>query len=438
MLWRLLLLMATTIASNLAVFSDATGAGNQSHLVYAVSQARWWLFTFTSKGETVIDSYVSSSNDLTTATWSASTSSSAWSTGLNGAPFATDQRNLAGCSIANGSTDAAHLSVSFGPTAGTANDSGVANIRCTFTGASSITWEAWTNGILNNGHASSWSWPAPLGNALGVSTPSKFVHEAGASLAPDQANGYADARISTNADTGATWTNGWGATAKADSQANFIVTCALAPLASDAMLIVYGNGGVAQPNTTGLRSNKYTSGTTWPTTSSVVTGNGTTSQDQNDWCLCGVDTTHVFCIRRSASTTADMQMYSGTAWASKTAPPSMTGHKAGSGMFAATNGTDLWLFILDSTGNNAVLYCKYTVASNTWGSWTTLEAAGSTARNYVSGYPVVGNNQAGVIFTAVNGSNFDVVVTALILGAGPSTIPNRIVNLNQSVMTSVY
>ena len=68
------MLMAATIVSNVAVFSDASGHGNQSHLVYAANQGRWWLFYFATKTATVVKTMVSSSNDLTTATWSAEAS----------------------------------------------------------------------------------------------------------------------------------------------------------------------------------------------------------------------------------------------------------------------------------------------------------------------------------------------------------------------------
>jgi hypothetical protein len=109
-------------------------------------------------------------------------------------------------------------------------------------------------------------------------------------------------------------------------------------------------------------------------------------------------------------------MYNGTSWASKTAPTTQN-HAAGSGVFLATDSTNMWMFLLDSASNNPVQYNKYTVGSDSWGGWTQLEAAGGAARNYISGNPTVSNNQIGVIYTVVNGSNFDIAVSALSLAA---------------------
>jgi hypothetical protein len=416
--------MATTIVSNLVVFSDASGAGNQSHLVYAANQGRWWLFVIKTKTATVVSSYVSSSNDLTTATWATSTDSPAFPTSR--ALSTNDQRNLACLSLTNGSTDAVHVSVGIGPSA--SGTGYTEHIRATFTGTSAITWESWGE----TASAAVDTWGAVKGNALGKSTDG-HIHESNLSVMQGQ---DANARLSTNVDTGATWTTGFGAIVFTDSSmANFCNAYAYAPLASAAMALVYDNGGAARPNGTGLRYNKYTSGTSWPTTASADVGIGTTSQDFNDWCLCGVDTTHVYAFRRSGTNTFVWRKFDGTSWTTPTNGVPNQNHKAGSGLFAATNGTDLYLFLLDSATNNPVQYCKASGVNGTtptWGAWTQLEAAGSAARNYISGYPVVANNQIGVIFTVVNGSNFDIAVSALSLG-GPAFLAPRSQIIPQAV-----
>lgn len=410
------LLMATTIVSGLTIFSDGSGHGNQSHLVYAVNQARWWLFNLNTKTATVVSCYVSSSNDLTTATWSASTDSPAFPSSR--ALSTNDLRNLGCLGITNGSTDAVHVSVGIGATGSVTGY--MEHIRATFTGASSITWESWKEFGSSTG-----TWETVKGNTLGLSNSSKFIHEYGQT---ENSGKDADARKMTNADSGATWTN----TGDTDtpvvidtSIVNTVNVEAFSPLASDVMVCIYGNGGAANPNMTNLRYTKSGAAGAW----SSGTGTGdvfgaTNTQDFNDWCKCDVDLTHIYAIRRTGSNTFGISVYDGTSWTAKTAPPTQS-HKAASGLFAVPlpDATAFYLFLLDSVSNQPVQYCKYTVAGDSWGSWTQLESAGATARNFISGCPVIGNNQIGIIWTAVNAGNFDIQVSALALSAAAVYLP---------------
>ncbi len=404
--------MATTLVSNIAVFPDQTGHGNQSHLVYATVQQRWWLLYTDSKTATVVKSLVSNSMDPA-GVWSAGTDSPAFPSSR--AMSANDRRNLAVAFVLNSinSNDAAHVSVGIGPT-GTNVHGYIEHVRATFTGGSSITWDG--GGWAELDASSSSIWASVKGNALGVGT-GGVIHEAGNSMSIVNGGGNSYARLSTNADTTSTWTTGFGASAQIEAVANIVNSWAFAPLAGGAMLCVYENGGAADPNSTGLDYVKYSSGTTWPTGAAAATGNGTTSQDLNDWCLCGVDATHVFCVRRSGSDTFDMRMYSGS-WSSKAAPPTQS-HLAGSGIFLATDNADsVWMVIIDSTGN-AIKWNKYSISKDSWGTWSTL-ATSVAAIGYVSGCPIVSNNQVAVIYTVVNGSNYDIVLSSLSAAAQTS------------------
>lgn len=407
------LLMATTIVSSLPVFSDATGHGNQSHLVYAVNQQRWWCFVISSKTATVVDAYVSSSNDLTTATWSAGTSSPAVPLTFNGV----EQRNLGVAGLTIGSTDAVHVDITEGAQTATSSNMHTSHIRATFTGASSISWDAAWDDITAGGSSPS-SWAPIKGSAVGVGTDGR-IHTFSDSL-----NSAQDAyiRVSHNLDTTATWTNSFNTAVATDaSMSQRCNAMAFAPLAAGAMLAVYDNGALADPSLTNLRYNTYSSGTSWPTVGSADVFGSTSTQDINDWALCGVDTTHIFCVRRTGSNTFEMSMFNGSTWAAKTAPPNQN-HLAGSGIFLATDGTNMWMFVLDSGVGNPVMYCKYTVGSDSWGTWTQLDPGSGGTLGYISGCPVVGNNQIGVIYTSTNGPNFDILVAALTLTtpAGPT------------------
>lgn len=415
-----LLLMATTLVSNIAVFSDATGHGNQSHLVYAPVQQRWWLFYLDSKTATTVKTVVSSSNDLTTATWSAGSASSAFPS--SHALSSNDQRNLAVAFVptAINGNDAAHVSVGIGPSATAAGFT--EHVRAKFTGSSSITWETWAD--LAPG---SFAWPATKGNALGVSSSGK-VHEAAITLSTAGGGGNAYGRLSTNADSGSTWTTGFGAVTTIETVANTVNQYAIGALASDAMLLAYENGGAADPTMTNVRWVKYASGTAYPTGGADVFAS-TNSIDSNDWCLCTVDATHTYCFRRATSATFEWRVFNGTSWSSPTnAPPTFGGSgipKSAAGMFAATDGTDLYFFAIDNASNGPVYYCKASAANGTptWGSWTLLESAGSAARNFISGSPVVSNSQVGVIYTEANGSNFDIKLSVLALTPPAPYIP---------------
>jgi hypothetical protein len=403
--------MATTIVSNLAIFSDGTGHGNQSHLVYALNQQRWWLFVYKTKTASAVSCYVSSSSDLTTATWSASTDSPALTTACS----SNDQRNLGVVSFANGTTDVVHIDTTTSASAAIAATVRRAHIRATLTGTNSITWESWVEETATNGAVSAF---VRKGNTLGVST-TGVVHRCQDCNTNGSGNNAGDplAARMTNADSGATWTSGVNATvAVDDSMVGVCVASALGQLASDAMLLVFPNATSSGSETvsTGLRFNKYTSGTTWPAnTGNADVGIGTSSQDENDWCLCVVDATHIYAFRRDSSNTYLYRLYNGSTWSTPANTVPNQNHTAGSGLFATTDGTSLWLFVLDTAAGNPVKYCQYTLSSGTWGSWTILESASTNTRNFISGNPAVSNSQIGVIWTETNGSNFDIVVSAL-------------------------
>jgi hypothetical protein len=257
--------IGTTIAGT---WKDATGHSGQSHLVFSPNTNRWWLFTLSSAHDTVSDrtvqAYVSSGPDLGTATWAASTTSP----NLGKAPTATDGPLAGGRSMGValrtiGSVDYVHVFAS-GATDGQQSSNG--HIRAQL-GTGTIAWGSWNNpGSPNT--ASQWQGPpgtggtglashTPWGNSIGIST-GGFIHHFSTTM--DQEVDCALGR-SANPDVSATWTNGFGTntsptgntgtsptwtTAVIDkTMANECKVMSFAPLASDVMLAVYGNGASA-------------------------------------------------------------------------------------------------------------------------------------------------------------------------------------------------
>ena len=218
------------VGSSIAgTFNDATGHSAQSHLVYAPNAGVWWLFTLSSAhdsfGDHTVRSYFSNGPNLTTATWTAA----APSPHLANAGFASDSvfaggRSLGAAVLSIAGADYAHV---FASAAFDGQVSSNGHIRARL-GANAITWGAWNNpgspntasewqGPANSGHPpSAASSHSSWGNVIGIST-GGFIHHS--SVTMDQ---EVDCNVgrSTNADVGATWTNGFGANAVGASPPN--------------------------------------------------------------------------------------------------------------------------------------------------------------------------------------------------------------------------
>jgi hypothetical protein len=202
---------------------------------------------------------------------------------------------------------------------------------------------------------------------------------------------------------------------------------AFAPLASNGMLLVYGDGGGTNGQPTDFKSmkaNQTQAQGFWPSTSDgtggvAVFGSAVTI-DPQDWCVIPVDTTHIYAARRTGTTTIAMRSYTtGTnTWAALTAPPATTGTiKAGGGVVGATDGTDFWLFVIDST-NNQIIYNKYSVSGAVWGAWVALANVPTTATKMAAQVNAnaaggVNRNLAGLIYSVQNSTNWDTYVVAL-------------------------
>ena len=304
------------IGSQIAgTFADASGHSGQSHLFFAENARVWWMLTLSSTGDAqggtnhLVRAYASSGADLATATWTAAANSPGAATAQS--------PNCSNCSLAGGQslgvaylnnapTDAVHAEIAMA----FAGQNGItAHIRATVT-ATAITWSTW-----NYKDEAAGTWSLPRGVALGVST-GKFIHSGGSTL---QQEVNANARVSTQADTGATWTTGFSTVSEIHNnmsgQSNSMT---FAALASNRMLAVYDNGGgqapcylcqgpVPEPNLTNLAYQKSNVNGSWPT---LVNGESLpdgqvfaadATINQNDWVVVARDTTTIHAFRRNAA-----------------------------------------------------------------------------------------------------------------------------------------
>src|SRR3954468_14892793 len=410
-----------TIGTKIAgSFGDATGHSAQSHLVYAANSKVWWLFTLTSAADAqggsnhIVKAYHSSGPVLTTATWVAAADSPGAASGSPNGSLA-GGRSLGVAYVNNSPVDVIHADISM---AFDGQDGRTGHIRGVVTGTT-ITWSTWN--FFDEPAA---TWTEPHGNVVGVST-GKFIHTGGPIL---QQEVDANARKSTTADTGSTWTSGFAQPSVIDgSMLNQNNAFAFAPLASDVMLAIYDNGQGNEPNLTNLRYKKSNANGTWPAivVGSQLGGDGNVFStnatiDQNDWGIAPVSVNRVYAFRRKAGGSGiDAASYNlaTNSWSAMSpAPPAfVTGQaaKAGAGVFAATDGVNTFLCVINTDSANSILSTRFD--GTTWTPWTAVPGTdiGIQTRNYLSGSPQAGSGQVGLIWTE-GASFFDIVATSYI------------------------
>ena len=378
--------MANLIVSAGTVVT-ATGQAMQNHLIYAVNSARWWLFFIDSGSTTSLQTRYSS--DL--ITWSAGASKT-----LNQA-HNSEARNFAVAYKNISSNDVIHIHLTYDPTSSSHYNY---HMRATISGTT-ITFEA-ENAIEANDTTTS----------VTVQGPNLAYNSANRVHAGDMMVGNGDPHEyrSTNVDNGSSWTSGFDAYNNLDSVLQFTGNRAFFDLGSTNMLHVWDNAA-QNPNFTNVRWSKYTG--TWSAAASIRGSDLGTSQQKNDFGSVARTTSDIHCVMRTASNTYEHFTFNGTSWSTGQSITNQTS-KAGAGLFMTTDGTNVWLFIIDSDSPNTVRYCSW---NGTWSSWTALESTTQT-RSYVSGYQSAVNGTIAVIYNQVNGSNFDIYTTS-IGGAAP-------------------
>jgi hypothetical protein len=391
-----------------------------------------YTLTFTPDATTqyrVVDSrkiraYVSSSSDLSTATWAAATGSASG-----------DMVNGVGVDMAGGRfdgggfggiypTDGRQMMMAYANVAShdvvyTAAQTGVhwykqAN-RGRITAAATIAWD--------NIAANTNTWDDTFGDqeALPYATqPFALAFDSNNSrwhFVWNKTQGLAGSAWTSNENGTLTTAPTWGGYLQANTfdsntdnnGTHFPWEMGLCELGSGIMLAVYCFGNLPSSfsttvaTQTGLRFAKSASATTWSTTNTTgaaVPSLSSTANSPNDWSMVARTTTDVHVIRRNSATVIEQIRYDGTSWGSVTTLPTsgLTGHVANSGVGLVTDGTDVWCVVLDSDSSNSIKYIKWTSAGGWASSWSTLSTNGN-AKAFLTVHQRVGNSQIGVAWT---------------------------------------
>lgn len=213
-------------------------------------------------------------------------------------------------------------------------------------------------------------------------------------------------------DTGATWAGGnWTTFDLIETDGSAIQSMALLPLSTGGKVLALStNGSSATPNN--VRWSLY-SGSSWPAATDVF--GSAVNINPNDWGCCLRTDTDAHAVRYEGSGVFTHRRFNGTSFSAGQSIPSQT-CKSGAGVVLTTDGTSVWLVIIDSDAANTVRYCKW--GGSSWGSWTAFETS-TQVRNYLTAYYDAVNTQINVTWGQTNGSNYDLTFEALVPGGGP-------------------
>lgn len=383
--------MATTIATNVGTsMSAATGRPGQGHLLYSPSVGKWFLFYLTST-QTLSLAYATAIN----STW---TVSSTPFTLAN--PHTSEGRDFAFYLVTIGGVDYVHMCSTYAVST-TSTKSYHARFKLD-NGVNPNTGWSTTNSETSETSRNSSSSGIPSGASVIIDSNGKVVDcnsfiSSGTSMTDQRFLQY------PNADTAASWTMGTPTQNVGYAPSTYVTSNAFADLGSSNLLAVCDNAATSG-TFTALQWTKWT--TSWSTPTTAVAATSTSS---NQWGMVARTTTEVHLVALTdATSTYTHKIFNGTSWANGGSIGTLA-PATNSGVFLATDGTSVWLMVIDST--KRIAYNKY--SGGTWGGWTTLEAAGANARTYLTGGQVVSANAIGIVWTEANGSNFNIVGSQL-------------------------
>jgi hypothetical protein len=376
--------------------ADGTGTPHQEHLFYATNSGRWWLVYVDSASGTTLRLAWSVNllvwTDAGSVTLGQNLDTGGAQSSGTGTNVAVAYRNIA-------STDVVHIGLSYRVAAA---DHRHYHLRLTV-GATTFTV---TNAEAQISTTETLSYDySGDGGAVGFDSANSIYDLSGHYNGVLGQTAYAK---STNTDIGTSWTAGYsGAATVGGATTTTTKSRTLFDLSGGNLLAVYDNG-IANVNQTALNWSKYTG--TWSANASA--GFGAATFNFNDWGACLRTTTDAHVVLRTGTNTYEHRRFNGTSWAAGNSITTQNS-KAGAGLFLTTDGTDVYLFIIDSDGANTVRYSQWSSAGSSWGAWTAFETSTQT-RTALSGYRVKGGDGNIAVAWTESASPFRVVTKPFI------------------------
>jgi hypothetical protein len=382
-----------------------TGRAQHRHIAYAPNSGVWWAFWV----DPASPSSLACAYSADLVTWTAAAALTLPKPLAGGNQTASyngqaDARNFGISLVAVGATDVLHVATCL-------YDSGAAqaqlyDCRATVT-ASAITWGTPTQAQVT---ATFWS---PDGTAPVVAADGSYLINSGLPRFTGHNQGNETGEYNATKDTAASWTPGaWShyeietAGAETSSHAAFA-------LSGGTTLWLWDLGDVDNAPTD-IRWGKADIGGSTPTAASVY-GSSVTC-DGNDWGACRVSASDVHVVRRTGANTYAHRRFNGTSWSAGDAIPTQTS-LAGGGLALGSNGTDVYLAVIDSAAGQAVRYVKWTSGGG-WGAWTDLDATSAARSSLAAMQEASGAGKLAFVWCEnPSGTNYNVRVAGVTLSS---------------------
>ena len=180
-----------------------------------------------------------------------------------------------------------------------------------------------------------------------------------------------------------------------------------------------GTNGTYQPYR-GVRWNKW-NGTAWVHLQGIYFDSTLTKQMTQNFSTVALSSNCIYHLGQNSDSTLGLYKFtdgSPGSWTSLTAPSWPTdgvkvgSPNSGSVALATFNGTELWAFVIRGDANNTISYNKYTVGTDSWDGWADLVTSSAT-RDFIQTPVSPATDTIPVIWTEVNGSNYDIKVATL-------------------------